>query len=101
MKEKNKAKNILKEYATITVGMFIVSASVYYLMTVSYTHLDVYKRQLGDFGKCRDCRIECTHIIQDTDTSAEDKYKKDDINGIVNTTDCCKEDFKYALRRCV
>ena len=32
MKEKNKAKNILKEYATITVGMFIVSASVYYLM---------------------------------------------------------------------
>ena len=45
---------------------------------------------LGDFGKCRDCRIECTHIIQDTDTS--------DINGIVNTTDCCKEDFKYALR---
>ena len=32
MKEKNKAKNILKEYATITVGMFIVSAAVYYLM---------------------------------------------------------------------
>ena len=32
LKEKNKAKNILKEYATITVGMFIVSASVYYLM---------------------------------------------------------------------
>ena len=27
LKEKNKAKNILKEYATITVGMFIVSAS--------------------------------------------------------------------------
>ena len=32
LKEKNKAKNLLKEYATITVGMFIVSASVYYLM---------------------------------------------------------------------
>lgn len=32
MKEKNKAKNILKEYVTITVGMFIVSAAVYYLM---------------------------------------------------------------------
>ena len=32
LKEKNKAKNILKEYATITVGMFIVSAAVYYLM---------------------------------------------------------------------
>ena len=53
---------------------------------------------LGDFGKCCDRRIECTHIIQDTDTSAKDKYKEDDINGIVNTTDRCKEDFKYALR---